>query len=155
MEAPILLGSDETFSGPCLPGVLSLSSFLSVTIWVTSLGSVCEVASLAELLFYPNIYGVPKWFITLPPLCRKPQGRIAQVQIFLPLVFISQGFQRLRRYITRCVLRFRKLQEGQLGLTGTIDTVRLPPESGVKTTSSGLERLQPVDLAEYVVDQVA
>ena len=29
------------------------------------------------------------------------------------------------------------------------------PESGVKTTSSGLERLQPVDLAEYVVDQVA
>ena len=31
----------------------------------------------------------------------------------------------------------------------------LQPESGVKTTSSGLERLQPVDLAEYVVDQVA
>jgi hypothetical protein len=29
------------------------------------------------------------------------------------------------------------------------------PESGVKTTSSGLERLQPVDLAEYVVDQVS
>jgi hypothetical protein len=32
---------------------------------------------------------------------------------------------------------------------------RLLPESGVKTTSSGLERLQPVDLAEYVVDQVS
>jgi FG-GAP-like repeat len=31
----------------------------------------------------------------------------------------------------------------------------LLPESGVKTTSSGLERLQPVDLAEYVVDQVS
>jgi N-6 DNA Methylase len=31
----------------------------------------------------------------------------------------------------------------------------LIPESGVKTTSSGLERLQPVDLAEYVVDQVS
>lgn len=29
------------------------------------------------------------------------------------------------------------------------------PESGVKTTSSGLERLQPVDLAEYVADEVS
>jgi hypothetical protein len=29
------------------------------------------------------------------------------------------------------------------------------PESGVKATSSGLERLQAVDLAEYVVDEVA
>ena len=31
----------------------------------------------------------------------------------------------------------------------------LIPESGVKATSSGLERLQAVDLAEYVVDEVA
>ncbi len=78
MEASILLGSDETFSGPCFPGVLSLSFFLSVTIWVTSLGSFCEVAIFAELLFYPNVLGVTKWFITLPPLCRRPRGRIAQ-----------------------------------------------------------------------------
>jgi hypothetical protein len=35
---------------------------LSVTIWVTSLGLDCEVATFAELLFYPNISAVPKWF---------------------------------------------------------------------------------------------
>src|ERR1022692_2857393 len=34
---------------------------------------------LRKLLFYPNINGVPKWYTTLPPSCRKPQGRIGQV----------------------------------------------------------------------------
>jgi hypothetical protein len=29
------------------------------------------------------------------------------------------------------------------------------PESGVKRAISGVERLEPVDLAEYVVDQVS
>jgi len=33
--------------------------------------------------------------------------------------------------------------------------IKLRPESGVKRTSSGLERLQPVDLAQYVLDQVS
>ena len=82
----ILLGSGALRSSPCLPGVLSLSSFLSVTIWVTSLGSVCEVANFAEfvwvtlpgsvgevaifadILFYPNVSGVTKWFTALPAL---------------------------------------------------------------------------------------
>src|ERR1035438_10690135 len=35
VEALILLGPDETLYGPCFTGVLSLSFFLSVTIWVT------------------------------------------------------------------------------------------------------------------------
>src|ERR1039457_3842230 len=34
---------------------------------------------LRTLLFYPNIYGVPKWYTTLPPSYRTPQGSIAQV----------------------------------------------------------------------------
>jgi hypothetical protein len=34
-------------------------------------------------------------------------------------------------------------------------TLALVPESGVKMTISGLERLEPMDLAEYVVDQVS
>jgi hypothetical protein len=34
---------------------------------------------LRTLLFYPNIYGVPKWYTTLPPSYRTPQGRIDQV----------------------------------------------------------------------------
>jgi len=34
-------------------------------------------------------------------------------------------------------------------------TITLILESGVKATSSGLERLQALDLAEYVVDEVA
>ena len=46
---------------------------------MTSLGSFWKVASFAELLFYPNIHGVPKWFLTLPPSCCRPQVRIAQV----------------------------------------------------------------------------
>jgi hypothetical protein len=29
---------------------------------------------LRNILLYPNIYGVPKWYITLPPSYRKPQG---------------------------------------------------------------------------------
>src|SRR5450631_768430 len=67
VEALILLGSDETFSGPCFTGALSLFLFLSVTIWVTSLGSLCEAAIFTELLFYPNVLGVPKWFTALLP----------------------------------------------------------------------------------------
>jgi site-specific recombinase XerC len=30
------------------------------------LGSNCEVAVFADLLFYPNVFGVPKWFTALP-----------------------------------------------------------------------------------------
>ena len=43
---------------------------------------------LRKLLFYPNIYGVPKWYTTLPPSYRTPQGRIAQV---------TQGFAQVFR----------------------------------------------------------
>ena len=60
MEALILLGSDETFPGPCFTGVLSLSLFLSVTIWVTSLGSVCEAPIFTELSVLPQYYRGPQ-----------------------------------------------------------------------------------------------
>jgi len=79
VEALILLGSDETFSGPCFSRVLSLSLFLSVTIWVTSLGSVCEAAIFTDLLFYPNVLGVTKWYLRFRPHTPMPQGRIIQV----------------------------------------------------------------------------
>jgi hypothetical protein len=72
VEALILLGSDAMSSEPCFTGALALFFFLSVTIWVTSSGSVCESGNLRKLLFYPNIYGVPKWFATLPPSRGKP-----------------------------------------------------------------------------------
>src|ERR1035437_6546897 len=65
MEAPILLGSGAGSSAPCFTGVLALSFFLSVTIWVTSLESVLRSGNFAELLLYPNIHGVPKWFTAL------------------------------------------------------------------------------------------
>src|SRR5580700_7702105 len=47
------------------------------------LGDLLRVGSakreLRKLLFYPNLYGVPKCFTTLPPSCGKPHVRIAQV----------------------------------------------------------------------------
>src|SRR5450759_2211929 len=61
------IGSGAPSCGPCFTGVLRLSFFLSVTIWVTSLGSVLRSGNFAELLLYPNIHGVPKWFTALPP----------------------------------------------------------------------------------------
>ena len=78
----ILLGYDETFSGPCFPGVLSLSLFLFVTIWVTSLGPVCEAAIFTELLFYPNLLGVTKWFTPVLPTGAASRLRIVQVLRF-------------------------------------------------------------------------
>src|SRR5208283_3710909 len=53
VEALILLGSGAPSSEPCFPGVLSLSFFLFVTIWVTSLGSVLRRGYFAESPFYP------------------------------------------------------------------------------------------------------
>src|ERR1017187_5255709 len=44
---------------------------------------------LRKLLFYPNINGVPKWYTTLPPSCRKPQGRIGQVEWLQPAALSS------------------------------------------------------------------
>src|ERR1019366_574675 len=47
------------------------------------LGDLLGVGSakrqLRKLLFYPNIYGVPKWYTTLPPSHGQTQLRIAQV----------------------------------------------------------------------------
>src|ERR1019366_5727054 len=37
---------------------------------------------LRKLLLYPNIDGVPKWYTTLPPSHRNPQGRIGHVTGF-------------------------------------------------------------------------
>jgi hypothetical protein len=34
---------------------------------------------LRKLLFYPNLFGVPKWFTTLPPSFDHPQMHIGQV----------------------------------------------------------------------------
>jgi len=42
-----------------------------------------------------------------------------------------------------------------LGVSDKLPVRSLKLESGVKATSSGLERLQALDLAEYVVDEVA
>jgi hypothetical protein len=67
VEAPILLGSAKVSSGPCFPGVLPLSFSLSVTIWVTSLGSACEAAIFAELLFYPMFTGSPNGSLRFRP----------------------------------------------------------------------------------------
>ena len=49
---------------------------------MTSLGSVRQVAIFAELLFYPNVLGVTKWFPVLPPSCGQSHARIAQVEPF-------------------------------------------------------------------------
>ena len=43
--------------GPCFPSVLPLSLCSVVTIWVTSLGSVCEGAIFANPLLYPMFPG--------------------------------------------------------------------------------------------------
>jgi hypothetical protein len=63
--------------------------FLFVTNWVTSLGSECEVAIFADLLFYPNVFGVPKWFTALPRSRDQSQGRIDQVlnEVALPSAY--------------------------------------------------------------------
>ena len=71
MEALILLGSEAVSSEPCFPGVLRLSFFLFVTIWVTSLGSVSAKGKLRILRSTPMFYGVPKWFV-MPPLSEGP-----------------------------------------------------------------------------------
>jgi len=45
---------------------------------------------LRRILLYPNIYGVPKWYIKPPPSYRKPQGRIGQV-IEFPAILLTNG----------------------------------------------------------------
>ncbi len=70
VEALILLGSGEDFGGPCFTGVLALSCFLSVTIWVTSLGPVREAEFFAVLLFYPMFSGSPNGSLRLRPPTR-------------------------------------------------------------------------------------
>ena len=53
------MGSGALFSGPCFTGVLPLSSFLLITIWVTSLGSVLQSDDFAESQFYLMFSGSP------------------------------------------------------------------------------------------------
>jgi hypothetical protein len=48
--------------------------------WVTLLGVGSAKRQLRKLLFYLNIYGVPKWFTTPSPSRGRPQVRIAQVK---------------------------------------------------------------------------
>src|ERR1700689_786662 len=43
------------------------------------LGVGLRSRNLRKLLFYPSIYGVPKWFTTPSPSRGKPRARIAQV----------------------------------------------------------------------------
>src|ERR1035438_8208552 len=81
VEALILLGPDETLSGPCFTGVLSLSFFLSVTIWVTSLGSVLRSANFANFCFTPIFTGSPNGTLRFRPHTARRRGRIAQVTI--------------------------------------------------------------------------
>jgi len=50
---------------------------------VTSLGSVLRSDNFAHLLFYPNIYGVPKWFTTHPPAIAGSSQCIGQVQQYV------------------------------------------------------------------------
>ena len=47
---------------------------------MTSLGSGCEAEIFAELLFYLNVLGVPKWFTALSPASSSSSPRINQVQ---------------------------------------------------------------------------
>src|SRR6516164_10881068 len=44
VDARILLGSEITASAPCLAGVLSVSFFLLITIWVTPENQLAELA---------------------------------------------------------------------------------------------------------------
>jgi hypothetical protein len=53
VEALILLDSGAPSSEPCFPAFLRLSFFLSVTIWVTSMGSVLRSGNFAILCFTP------------------------------------------------------------------------------------------------------
>ena len=46
---------------------------------MTSLGSVREAAIFTDLLFYPNVLGVTKWYLCFRPHTPMPQGRIGQV----------------------------------------------------------------------------
>jgi hypothetical protein len=50
---------------------------------VTSLGANCEVAIFAELLFYPNVLGVTKWFFVLPLARTASSQRMDQVEMYL------------------------------------------------------------------------
>jgi hypothetical protein len=59
VEALILLDSGALASESCFPGLLGLSFFLSVTIWVTSLGSVLRSGNFAILCFTPMFMRSP------------------------------------------------------------------------------------------------
>jgi len=50
---------------------------------VTSLGSLCEAAIFTELLFYPNVLGVPKWFTALLPSRTGSAPRMIHVKSLL------------------------------------------------------------------------
>src|SRR5712691_4005131 len=68
VEALILLGCEAAFRGPCLTRVLPLCCFLFVTIWVTSLESVCEATPSQTSSFTPCFLGSPNGLS-----CRRPQ----------------------------------------------------------------------------------
>src|ERR1039458_10229933 len=78
VAGPILLGSEETVSGPCFTEVLSLSLFLSVTIWVTSLGRFCQAAT-SQTSVFPQYLRGPQMVHYASALTPQPAGRIGQV----------------------------------------------------------------------------
>src|SRR6202034_2115960 len=73
VEALILLGSGTLPSGPCFPGVFRLSFFLSVTIWVTSLGRFCE-ASTSQTSVLPQSFRGPQMVHYTSTLMRRAAG---------------------------------------------------------------------------------
>ena len=74
VEALILLGSETLSSEPCFPGVLWLSFFLFVTIWVTSSGSVLRRGYFAVLRFTLMLMRSPNGSLRFAPQMRTHQG---------------------------------------------------------------------------------
>jgi hypothetical protein len=79
-------------------------------------------------------------------------GRAVEAECKTPL---PQIVNELGAITWKAIMSSIALSEGPSLTFGHRGGEFVIPESGVKTTSSGLERLQPVDLAEYVVDQVS
>src|SRR3984893_14775328 len=72
VEAPILLGCEWVSSDPCLPCLFFLSSFLCLTIWVTSWGEFLRVERSETFTSYPVITRSPNGSFPAIPHSRNP-----------------------------------------------------------------------------------
>src|SRR5919108_5862056 len=93
VEAPILLGSEIAASAPCLAGVLSISFFLLITVWVTPEDRARGVHAPRLFCFNAGFSGCPNG--VLSQACRN-----GSADVHNPAVHVCQECQCHRQFVS-------------------------------------------------------